>query len=229
MRSIDYKMWAKYVYDLSRLNGKRNISVLELACGSGEIAGFLSKKIKDYTLCDLSLDMLLSMENKLSKINCDMTLLPFKRKFDFVFSTFDSVNYLLTKKSFVKMLNSVEICLAENGIFTFDVSLDANSLNNQKYLNRSGMYGEFKYEQISRYHRSKHIHRNKFRITDKLGSTFIENHKQRIFLFDEYFEMISKTNLYVYGCYDAFSFSNASSSNERAQFVLKKRKNNADI
>ncbi|MEW6653918.1 MAG: class I SAM-dependent methyltransferase [Bacteroidota bacterium] len=230
MRSIDYKMWANYIYDLSRLNKKRNISLLELACGSGNIACLLSKKIKDYTLCDLSLDMLLSIEDKFSKrINCDITLLPFKKKFDFIFSTFDSVNYLLTKKTFVKMLNSVEICLSENGIYTFDVSLEANSINNHKYLNRKSEYREIKYEQISKYNSEKQIHSNTFRITDKSGNKYVEKHKQRIYYFSEYFEMISKTNLYVYGCYDAFSFNNASSSSERAQFVLKKRRINAYI
>lgn len=230
MRSIDYKMWAKYIYDISRLGKKKNISVLELACGSGKIAGILSKKIKDYSLCDLSFDMLMLIDPKITgKINCNFILLPFKKKFDFVFSTFDSANYLLTKKSFIEMLKSVELCLYDDGIYTFDVSLEANSINNQKYLNRKGDYNGIKYEQISNYSKTKQLHSNKFIIIDKNGKKIIENHKQRIYQFDEYFDMISKTNLYVYACYDSFSFNNASSSCERVQFVLKKRKSYADI
>lgn len=228
MRSIDYKMWAKYIYGLSRLTKKKSLSVLELACGSGKLAGYLSKKFKDYTLCDLSLQMLLSFENESAgKVNCDVTALPFKKKYDFIFSTFDSVNYLLTKKSFVKMLKSVESCLDEKGIFTFDVSLEANSLNNQKYLNRKGEYKGINYQQISTYNKIKQVHRNKFIITDEFGNETVENHRQRIFPFEDYFDMIAGTNFYVYGCYDAFSFNNASAKSDRAQFVLKKRKDDA--
>jgi SAM-dependent methyltransferase len=229
MRSIDYKMWAKYIYDIIRFSKKKNISVLELACGSGNIACILSKKIKDYTLCDLSLDMLKLIDPKITKkINCNFILLPFKKKFDFIFSTFDSANYLLTKKSFIDMLNSVQLCLTDDGIYTFDVSLEANSINNQKYLNRKGEYNGIKYEQVSNYSKTKQMHSNKF-IIDKDGKKIIENHKQRIYQFDDYFEMISKTKFYVYGCYDSFSFNNASSSCERVQFVLKKRKSYANI
>ncbi|OGU64489.1 MAG: hypothetical protein A2499_09815 [Stygiobacter sp. RIFOXYC12_FULL_38_8] len=224
MRSIDYKMWATYILKLSRIIKKKNISVLELACGSGEVAGYLRKKFIDYTLCDLSLQMLLSFDHQFAnKINCDITALPFKQKFDFVFSTFDSVNYLLTKAAFIKMLNSVESCLEQNGIFTFDVSLVENSLRNLKHLNRKGEFRGIKYQQISSFNRVKQIHQNKFVITCEDGSAVTENHRQRVFSFEDYFDMISKTKFYVYGCYEAFSFSNASPKCERAQFVLKKR------
>lgn len=224
MRSIDYKMWAKYIFNLSRINKKKKLSVLELACGSGEVAGYLFKKFDDYAVCDLSLQMLLSFDHGFSrKINCDITTLPFKHKFDFVFSTFDSVNYLLTKTAFIKMLNSVESCLDQNGIFSFDVSLEENSLRNLKYLNRKGEFQGIKYQQISSFNRVKKIHQNKFVITCEDGSAVTENHRQRVFAFEDYFEMISKTKFYVYGCYEAFSFTNASPKSERAQFVLKKR------
>lgn len=225
MRSIDYKMWAKYIYDISRILKKKNISVLELACGAGNIAKHLSKKIEDYTLCDLSLNMLNSIEGCSNrKINCDIKALPFKSKYDFIFSTFDSVNYLLTKKTFIEMLKNVENCLKDDGIYTFDVSLVNNSINNHKYLNRKGEYQGIMYEQKSRYNQLKQIHSNSFKITDREGKKYFETHRQRIYPFDEYFDMIAKTDLYVFGCYDSFSFNNASSSSERAQFVLKKRK-----
>ncbi|MDP2037836.1 MAG: class I SAM-dependent methyltransferase [Ignavibacteria bacterium] len=224
MRSIDYKMWAKYIFNLSRITKKKNLSVLELACGSGDVAGYLLRKFDDYTLCDLSLQMLISFDHKfVNKINCDITALPFKQKYDFIFSTFDSVNYLLTKTAFIKMLNSVDSCLDQNGIFTFDVSLEENSLRNLKYLNRKGEFQGIKYQQISSFNRAKKIHQNKFVITREDGSSVTENHRQRVFSFEDYFEMIAKTNLYAYGCYETFSFSNASPKSERAQFVLKKR------
>lgn len=225
MRSINYKMWAKYIYEISRISNKNNITVLELASGSGKIAELLKKKFRKFYSSDLSLPMLLSVnQSKGDKINCDMTKLPFKEKFDFIFSTFDSVNYLLTKKSFLKMLNSVDSCLVSDGLFTFDVSLEANSLNNVKHLNREGEYLKLKFRQISNYNRKTKIHQNKFMITDKDGKRFTENHRQKVYSFEEYFEMISESNFYVHGCYEAFSHTNASPKSERAQFILKKRK-----
>jgi len=224
MRSIDYKMWAKYIYSLSRISKKRNCSALELACGSGIIADYIKGKFQNYTMCDLSLEMLKSIEAETAfKINCDFQNLPFKNKYDFVFSTFDSVNYLLTKKKFITMLNNVEQVLKPSGIFTFDVSLEANSLHNHKYLNRKGEYLGIKYEQLSNYNEMNKIHTNKFVIRESNNIKVKEIHKQRIYSFNDYFKMISKTNLFVYACYDSFSFNNASGSNERAQFVLRKR------
>ncbi len=224
MRGIDYGIWSDYINVLSRETNKKNPIVLEIACGAGEIAKILNKEFKHYVASDLALSMLNQLNEKgLKKVCCDMTALPFKRKYDFVFSTFDSVNYLLTKEKFMKFLSEVSMVLNDDGILTFDVSLENNSLRYQKYLNRKGKLDGIKYIQRSKYNEKTRIHYNHFEITLADGSKVEEIHRQKIYRFEDYFMFIDNSDFYVSGCYETFTFTNANAETERAQFVLKKR------
>lgn len=230
MRFIDYKSWAKYIYLISKLNKNKNKYVLELAGGRGTLAKLLQEKFTNYILTDLSLKMLSNPKLELEKkVVCNFFSLPFRQNFDFIFSTFDSVNYILTKRDFIKMLNEVAAILYDDGIFTFDVSLEKNSLKHLKNLNRHGEVNSIKYFQKSQYNIRTRIHTNKFEIILENGSIVEEIHKQKVYLFKDYFDMIEKSPFYVYACYKCFSFDNADEASERAQFVLRKRKLNAYI
>ena len=230
MRFIDYKMWAKYIYDLSKTVSKKKKYAIELACGSGTLTKMLYKKYSFYVASDLSIPMLEQVPSAVKeKVCCNINSIPFKKKFGFAFSTFDSVNYLLTKKSFIKMLNDVADTLLDDGVFTFDVSLEKNSLKHLKYLNRQGIVKGIKYIQRSIYDPKTRVHSNHFEILLANGKKVKEIHKQKIYLFDDYFSMIDKSPFYVHACYNAFSFINANASTERAQFVLRKKKLYASI
>lgn len=225
MRGVDYEYWAKYISQISREVKEKEIYALELACGIGEIASELEQKFKYYVATDMSLPMLIHNRNRnINAVCCNVLSLPFKSKFNFIFSTFDSVNYLTTKQKFLKMLSEVNSCLMPDGIFTFDVSLENNSIRYQKYLNRKGKLDGISYKQKSKYMRSERVHYNIFEIKFANGKTVEEIHKQKIYHFEEYFELIDRSDFYVYRCYDAFSTNNASSNSERAQFVLKKKR-----
>lgn len=230
MRSIDYDKWADYLFQISQEIKSKRIFALELACGLGNIASKILNKFSFYVASDLSISMLKQIDNKhLHRVACDMISLPFKQKFNFVFSTFDSINYLTTKERIKKLLHEVDLCLTQEGIFTFDVSLEANSIKYQRYLNRSGQVNGISYKQKSRYSEEERIHYNIFEITLADGQKIKEVHKQKIYHFEDYFKIIEKSNFYVQNCYDAFTFKNATSQSERAQFILKKKINHADI
>ncbi|MBA4405773.1 hypothetical protein C0389_00720 [bacterium] len=228
MRSIDYKEWADYILEISREVKKKNLSVLELAGGTGAIASLLCTKMKIVS-SDISYAMLKkNKDGAVPKICCDMVRLPFKKRFDFIFSTFDSVNYLNTKEKFISYLNSAEGCIVDDGILAFDVSLENNSKKFEKYLNRRGKIDGITFQQRSFYNRTTRIHYNHFDITLADGKKVEEIHKQKIYRFEEYFDFIDRSRFYVHKCYKAFTFKNADAETERAQFILKK-KNHANI
>lgn len=230
MRFINYEMWGNYLYKISMEIKKEKISVLELACGNGKLAERIAKKYFLYVASDQSKFMLNEISPKIkNKICCSFTAIPFKNKFDFIFSTFDSINYLTSKEKFLKMLKEVDSILSEDGIFTFDASMENNSLKYQKYLNRKGEFGGIRFKQISKYNSKSRIHQNKFIFMFADGKEIEEIHNQKIYHFNEYFDMIAHSNLYVSNCFEAFSFENANAQTERIQFVLKKRKNNVNI
>lgn len=224
MKSIDYNKWADYIYKISEDIKRNNLSVLELAAGTGNVSERLGKKFSSLLISDRSISMLNQCKNiSRSKVCFDMTEIPLKKKFDFVFSTFDSVNYLLTKEKFLRMLSSVNDILVTDGIYTFDVSLEKNSLRYQKYLNRKGRFEGIKYRQESRFDSKQRMHYNYFEITLADGTKVEEIHKQKIYQFEDYFRFIDDSDFYVYKCLEAFSWKDANRNTERAQFILKKK------
>ncbi len=223
MRSIDYNDWAKYLLEIAAELGTENCKVLELAAGTGELARLLSNKFTDYVAIDSSYEMLSIASAPVKLVCCDMTSLPFKSKFNFIFSTFDSINYLIEKEKLRMLFAEVERCLEASGIFTFDVSLELNSIKNAKYLNRRGKYKKIKYIQKSYYDIIERIHYNNFEITMEDGTKYYEEHRQKICSIEEYLELIDTTGLYVVNCFDAFTFNDVKKDSERAQFILKKK------
>ena len=222
MRQINYRDWADYIFDIQDGYHLNPAKVLELGAGECDIANILFNKFDLYITSDLSQDMLAQDDNKLmEKVCCDMTALPFKIKFDYIFSTFDSVNYLMDEQKLSNLFNEVSHVISDIGIFTFDVSLENNSYKNVKRLNRKGKYNGIKYIQKSRYDSGNRIHINEFKIFLN-DAEVIEVHKQKIYPMEKYFELVEDCGLYVVDCFESFSFEDANYKSERVQFIVKK-------
>jgi SAM-dependent methyltransferase len=222
MRQINYQDWADYIWDIRELYSLNPANVLELGGGASYIANCLFNNVEQYIVSDYSYDMLMQDENKfIDKVCCDMKALPFSIKFDYIFSTFDSVNYITDEDSLLKLFNEVSQVISDNGIFTFDVSLEKNSYKNVKRLNRKGKFKGIKYIQRSRYNTGTKIHVNEFKIfvDDK---EIIEIHRQKIYPIEKFFELIEECGLFVADCFESFSFDDAGADSERVQFVVKK-------
>ena len=224
MDEVNYKRWARYIYFLAKDKIKPDSDILELASGNCQLVSNLLHKNKNIICTDLSKEML-SHSTHSRKVVCSMVQLPFNKSFDLIFSTFDSLNYLLTTKKLLSLFYEVEKLLKTDGIFTFDVSLVKNSYIHQKSSKKSGRTNNYKYRRQSIYDPDTSIHKNIFTITDKLGNVFTETHRQRIYDFETYFELIDKSGLYVVNCYRTFTSKQGSADSDRVQFIVKRKKN----
>lgn len=225
MRFINYNDWAEYYFFLSRDYIPSDPAVLELAGGNCRMASLLKEHYKNIIVSDLSLNMLKHCEDEsLTRVCCDMEALPFRKNFDLVISAFDSVNYLMTKKSLMNLFRQVHSVLADDGLFSFDISLEKNSLKNLRYMNRSGIYKGIRFVQKSDYDAEKKIHYNNFTFTLPDGTKVVENHKQKIYPLEAVLELLIESGFIVRECFKAFSFDDASNDSERAQFVAFKGK-----
>ena len=223
MRDIDYKLWSDYILDIAKdhLEDKK-VKVLELSAGIGNMARMIHKYFSSYIITDKSFYMIQQGNGlNLKKVCCDMTSLPFNGKFDFIFSTFDSVNYLLSKNKLLSLFTEIKNVLSENGIFTFDVSLEKNSLDFKRNQKSSGIAKGFRFKRTSKYNSKSRIHKNTFEIIDHLGVVTQEVHKQKIYKFDTYFELINEAGLVVVECLEAFTFDHGNENSDRIQFILK--------
>ena len=221
MRKVNYSDWADYIFTITENYVGDNPKVLEFAAGNCKLANYLSEYFPDITITDYSRSMLFSdKQKKLPKVCCDMSLIPFKTKFDLVYSTFDSVNYLISKKKLLDHFLEVNRILSEKGIYTFDASLERNSFVHIKQPVRMGKYKNINYFHKTEYDKNKKIHKNIFEIKFDDGKVFKEIHKQKIYPFEEYFKLIEKAGMYVIHCLEAFTLNDAEANSLRAQFIL---------
>lgn len=226
MRGIDYKFWAEYIAMITHKHVKKDPLTLEIAAGTCLLASHLKKYYKNYVAADLSAEMLrASKSKKISRVCCDMRSLPFNTKFDLIISAFDSINYLTNPKDISRFLGDLKNNLSDSGIFTFDISLESNSLKYVKNLNRIGYYKGVEYAQRSSYDKRQKIHYNEFVLKLKDGSEVYEEHKQKIYSLETFFDLIDKNGYIVKECFNAFSLDGANENSERAQFIIKKGKN----
>jgi ubiquinone/menaquinone biosynthesis C-methylase UbiE len=222
MDHVNYDLWAKYIHQIGKEFVDKNANVLELAGGNGKVSSLLKKYYTSIVISDLSIEMLTSKKNSIPKVCCEMTSLPFKSKFDFIYSTFDSINYLTRKKEIIKLFNEINCILTKNGIFTFDVCLEQNSLSYSAVPLRRAKTKNIVYDHLSIYNKRTKYHSNIFEIKLNDGTTFREIHKQKIYPFELYFELLEKTDLYAMDCFEAFSFKKAKPKSKRIQFIVKK-------
>lgn len=223
MKKLDYESWSNYILEIADIYLKENANVLELGAGTCKIAEYISRRYKKYIATDISLQMLnFSKSNSIKKVCCDMKALPFRTKFDFVFSNFDCVNYLLTKKHLAQLFKEVFYLLKTDGIFTFDISLENNSLNFLTSKSVEGKYDGYTFRRVSQYYKLSGIHTNKFYIIDKQGKTYKETHKEKIYPAETFFSLANKIGLKVEACYDCFTFNHLKPKSERAQFIMRK-------
>ena len=225
MKNIEYQDWADYIIDILKDLEVECKNVLELGAGQCTISKYLKKNFQKYFVADISSQMLLQCRSRrFKKVCCDMISLPFNCKFDLIFSVFDSVNYLTEPSQLNLFFKETASVLNPEGVLTFDVSLEKNSIANTAELNREGKFRGIRYKQISEYNEVEKIHTNKFLITLDTEEEILEIHKQRIYELEDYFNFIEKNGLYVIRCYEAFTFRDACRNSERVQFVVKKIK-----
>ncbi|MDP4115355.1 MAG: class I SAM-dependent methyltransferase [Bacteroidota bacterium] len=229
MANLDYDSWGEYLLQIIEDYSVVSKNVLEIAAGTGKIANILHSKFPLYLTTDLSLAMLKTNTNKrLKKVCCDMTMLPFKNKFDVIICIFDSINYLTSVEKLLSFFKEIRNSLSDDGIFTFDAALEQNSIKHAKVFNISDRYKDIRYTQKSTYDNKTKMHKNIFTFVFEDGNEIIEIHKQKIYPFELYFKLIDKAGLYVADCFDAFSFDRGTPDSDRIQFILKKN-NYADI
>ena len=99
-------------------------TVLEIACGTGAILGFLADTY-EVTGLDRSRQMLALARKKLPHIRFyqqSMTSFRVAKQFDAIVCVFDSINHLLSFAEWKKVFRQVALHLNHDGLFVFDVN-----------------------------------------------------------------------------------------------------------
>lgn len=128
IEDIDYERWNLYIKDIFHKFNKNPKSILEMACGTGNLSYYLAKDGYDLVCFDVSDDMLAMAYNKLQKFNNVMILkqnminFDVGKEFDGIISILDSINYIIDESELLNTFKNVRSHLKEDGIFIFDIN-----------------------------------------------------------------------------------------------------------
>jgi SAM-dependent methyltransferase len=101
--------------------------ILDLCCGTGQIAAALLARGYRVTGLDGSVAMLAHARQNApaaSFVAADARAFTFDRSFDLVLSAFDSLNHLLTQDDLAAVFRCVAAVLPPGGLFLFDLNLE---------------------------------------------------------------------------------------------------------
>jgi SAM-dependent methyltransferase len=113
----------RFVKDRIPANG----SILDLCCGTGQLAKALSSKGYDVTGVDGSAEMLRFARKNAPKcrfIQAEVTEFKSARRFDAVVSAYDSLNHLMRLVWLKRAFRRVDGVLKKGGVFLFDLIME---------------------------------------------------------------------------------------------------------
>lgn len=239
MKDVDYEMWADFIDEVIQTHHPKPVDVLEMACGTGAISLYLAK-LDAYTLTatDRSAAMVEKARQKAAEQEADIqfdtmdfTDIKSKQSYDIIFSVFDSVNYLHSKKDILRMLEGCQQILNPGGLLIFDFSTPQNSLEAVDYLNNEeGSFGNYRYFRESRYEPAENFHYNEFEIDEMAddGKTVLRNfheiHKQRVYSLNEMLSILEQTSYHQVAKYEGFDLVEADENSTRVTMVLRCQK-----
>jgi len=118
------RLSAERLRNFVTFRGQGNETVLDLACGTGELEYILKRTKLQFTGVDLSWKMLSQArgKNKGMKFHHgDIANIRLNKKFDLVVCFFDSINHLSGISAIKKAFKTARIHLKQGGFFIFDM------------------------------------------------------------------------------------------------------------
>lgn len=124
MRGVPYQRWVDYVEELLRRLDLRPRLVLDLACGTAQVAQELRRRGYETVGVDFSEPMVRQAQRHTGVPVCamDARRLGFRPAFDLVVCLFDSFNYILELDELEAAFRGVHEALGEGGAFIFDLN-----------------------------------------------------------------------------------------------------------
>ncbi len=231
MSHVDYKLWGGLIRRVvKKYLGSTTARVLEIGGGTGTLGKWLTENDFPYTGSDLSFSMCLqaSKQRGLSFFCADGESLPVCSIFEMVIFLYDGINYLQSKESYEALFDQVYRCLLPRGLFLFDVTTEANSVDHFMDFFDCEDFGDTYYVRHSYYDRVQRLQYNDFTVfvqhteNPRFYSKHIERHAQKVLSVNEIKRRIPKDLFTIEGVWDGFSTRPAHRRSERVHFLLRK-------
>ncbi len=234
MHNVPYDFWVRYVQELIDRYRLQVKSVLDLACGTGNVAMRLAQMGYEVWGVDISAPMIAEAKRKAQEAGLDVyyevqdaAQLQLPTQFDLVLSLFDSLNYILSPEKLQEAFRRVYAHLRSGGAFIFDV--------NTEYALREGLFDQenlatrrrLLYRWKSRYDEESKICTVEMEFwlrneRGELAQHFTEIHRQRAYELDELHTMLRSAGFDYARAFHAYTLSPPNATTDRAFVVATK-------
>ncbi|MBL7191654.1 class I SAM-dependent methyltransferase [bacterium] len=229
MSHVEYRSWSDFIANILMQEPSWPPEMLELACGTGIMAGYFAERGVHVTGIDRCRAMIERACEKNYKNNpqflvADFCSISLKKRFDAVVCLYDSINYVMIYNDLITFMKGVNRVLKDNGIFIFDICTRYNSRTNFIGFEDSGSVGDFFYHRLSNYSVFTHIHINDFSMYKISGRKllFKEHHEQYIYTAKQIKSAVHHAGLKLEAEFDDICFRKAHSHSLRIHFLCRK-------
>jgi trans-aconitate methyltransferase len=146
---IDYKEEYHFYHNL--LKKYQKSEVVEIGCGTGNLANYFMNSDFEYTGLDLSEEMISLAQNKSPNarfMKADMRDFKLEKTIESIIITARTISYLLTNKDVNNTFQRIANNLEQGGVLCFDI-IDANRfvpmVTNKKQITHEAIYKETTY------------------------------------------------------------------------------------
>lgn len=233
MEHVDYVDWADYILDMLDEHpgpgGEPPATLLELGCGTGSFAlEFTSAWEGDYAGVDASPEMIAIARAKADAYGApltfevaDFTAFTLDRPVDAALLLYDGLNYLHETADIERLFQRVYDALVPGGVFLFDQSTPANSINNAAYFEDEGEAEGFRYVRHSHYDEATRLHTTTFAFEVE-GVPVREAHVERAYELGEIRALLEASPFEIEAAYHTFSLRPATERSERIHWAVRR-------
>lgn len=232
MSGVPYDMWVDYVELLLLKVEYPPTTVLDVACGTGNVSFELARRDYVVTGVDASLPMIEVARGRpqpkgappVMFVHQDACTLSLPYAYDLAVCLYDSLNYITSPSDLGKALRRIRQCVKPGGYFIFDVNSEyalAENLFTQNNLHREE---DLHYLWKSSYDRETRISRVEmffeYRRNGEAPLKFKEVHYERAYSIEELKKLLAAAGWKVKHLYDGYSDRRPDPTSERLFFVV---------
>lgn len=234
MEMVPYDAWVEYVLLLLEIAQAKPHTILDCACGTGNVSFELARHGYDVTGVDLSAGMVAAAQKKLLQhdlplflqfAQADLTNFNLSRSFDAATCLYDSLNYILDPVQLEKAFECIARHVVPGGVFIFDMNapwaFEANLFTQQSRNPRKNLHYKWQAD-FNKETRICDVTMLFERKTAQGVEKFSEVHRERAYSLAEVTAMLVRTGWQVMKTYDAYTLNAPHQRSERWYFLAKR-------
>ncbi len=232
MADVPYTVWVDYLQSLFAIHDIKPETILDIACGTGNVTEELYDRGYKVTGVDISAPMIRiakrkaeSSGRKINYIVCDVAELNLQTSFDLAISLFDSVNYICDPQKLLEGFKKISSHLNQGAFFIFDINTEyalSHHFFDQVNLDLKRLP---RYVWTSYYDHSTRICKVEmvFEVFENgKKRQFTEIHYQRAYSIAELTSLLSNAGFETISVYHAYSFKKPTAKSDRVFFVSRR-------